>query len=266
MKDARKIIRIITVVAALGLVLSIAVSYAGWTYIIDNPVKAKTTSPDITFLFPRPLGPLDFTGPRTSESLWGAGYKVGDTVDGVEIGEDDPRIDKVSSTEQAQENLLVSYTALNLQINSYAETKLLISFEVTFCLAPDLIEGSSPQYPFADPYTITRDGKVIGEGNIYCENSSGVSGNVALSKGEKAFDYNYFFWLSREYYYYTAIIDPTKIDGFDPEDYVVDPPKPGEKSNYASFVLDIKHEQQNTVACFATVKIIADEYPPAEGT
>lgn len=269
MNKLRKIMHGITVLTALGLVLTITVSQAAWTYIVKNPVKGVEKSSGITFLFPRPLGPLDFTGPRKSESLWGAGYKEGDKVNGVEIGADSDHIDKVESTAQSQENLLVAYTALNLQINSYAETKLLISFEVTFCLAPGLIETSSifgtvfnPIRPFADEYSITRDGKQIGSGVIYCEDSGstieqykGEKNNVALVKSSKAFTYNNY----RDYYYYTATIN-AEVNGFNVEDFVVDPPEPGSAPNYASFILDIKHTQENTIASFATVKVIATEY------
>lgn len=279
MSKLRKVLHGITILTALGLVLTIIASSADWTYIIDNPVKGINESSAITFLFPRPLGPLDFDGPRKSESLWGAGYKEGDIVNGVELGADSEDIDKVDSVAQSQQNLLKSYTALNLQINSYAETKLLISFEVTFCLAPSLIETSSifgsvrdPRYPFADKYSITRDGKQIGSGVIYCEDSGstieqykGEKNNVALVKSSQAFTYDN--WISRDYYYYTATIN-AEVNGFNVEDFVVDPPEPGSEPNYVSFILDIRHNsaQENTIACFATVKVIATEYPAADSS
>lgn len=280
MSKLRKVLHGITILTALGLVLTIIASSADWTYIIDNPVKGINESSAITFLFPRPLGPLDFNGPRKSESLWGAGYKAGDVRDGVILDADSEHIDKVDSVAQSKQNLLVSYTALNLQINSYAETKLLISFEITFCLAPSLIEktsifGRDPRFPFADEYSITRNGQKIGSGVIYCEDSGstveqykdGIN-NVALVKDtkEEAFTYDYFFG-SRDYYYYTATIN-AEVNGFNVEDFVVDPPEPGSEPNYASFILDIKHNsaQENTIASFATVKVIATEYPAADSS
>lgn len=280
MKKIGMITRTILILTVIGLLLTATGSYAAWHYLIDNPVESKTTTSQIDFLFPRPLGPLDFTGPRTSESLWGAGYKeddIGKVINGNTITKDD--IDKVTSTEQSQQNLLTSYTALNLQINSYAETKLLISFEVTFCLAPGLIETTTlpftgttiqPQFPFADEYSITRNGKEIGSGVIYCEDSGSEveryknsANNVRLDKGVKAFEY-----FIRDYYYYTATIN-AEVNGFDIKDFIVDPPEPGSEPNYASFILDVKHNttQENTIASFASVKIIATEYPaPAEST
>lgn len=275
MNKLRKIMHVITILTALGLVLTMTVSQAAWTYIIKNPVKGVESSSAIAFLFPRPLGPLDFTGPRKSESLWGAGYKEGDKINGVEIGADSEHIDKVESTAQSQQNLLVSYTALNLQINSYAETKLLISFEVTFCLAPSLIEGSGwlsyfSNFPFQDPYTIKRNGETIAEGTLYYPNDrvefeAGPT-DVKLEKGDKAFTYS----SSRDYYYYTATIDAEQLIAagaeLDINDFIVDPPEPGNEPNYVSFILDIQHTQENTIASFATVKIIATEYPAADSS
>lgn len=264
MKDARKIIRIITVVAALGLVLSIAVSYAGWTYIIDNPVKAKSTSSGITFLFPRPLGALTINqgeAPKTSNNLWGAADENG------KVTEDD-----------AKEHKLVDYTALSMEIinntttNAEKGQRLLISFEVIFCLSPLLIETLN--YPFRDPYTITRNGKPIVEGTLYFPHdwssyNAGVK-DVKLEKDENNEAFTSGTFIKRSYLYYTATIRATELikagAELDINDFIVEPSESASTPISTTFVLDIKHTQDNEVACFASVKIIAEEYPPAEGT
>ena len=252
MNKIRKIINSIVILVSLALVLTITGTYATWYYVEGTIPRTKTTTASINFLFPMPIGGLTIaptdTLPKTSDNLWGAADENGE----------------VTNVTQARENLLKAYTPFEIGVNNQTDDKstpenegkdLLISFRITLCLAPSLIEGNRPSYPFQDAYTITKNGETIGSGNIYFP-AGDTTGNVVLEKGEYAFSKTIIFFKT-DYYYYTATIDPSTIEGFDIEKFVVHASDP-----IASFVLAVSHTQSNDTACFAKIEIIATEYPP----
>lgn len=252
MKKADRIIRIWITIMTCGLILTVGGSYATWYFVhgrLPNSKKSTVSGEKFVFLFPMPIGGLSISDadslPLSSNNLWGAANGDG----------------KVTDAEQGKDHLLKDYMPFEIGVqNQTGNTRLLVSFRITFCLAPSLIEGSNPSFPFEDPYTISRNGEIIGSGNLFFPTGT-TSGNVELKNtGEKAFTYNYtiLFWQgSRDYYYYTATIDPTQIDGFDPEKFVVDP-----SDSTESFEIAITHVQDNDTACFATIEVIATEYQP----
>lgn len=252
MKAMQKTLRIVATVAAMLLLLSVGTSNATWFFYEGRMPDEKTDDKTkITLTFPMPVGGLVLNndalanGSVTSDNLWGAGDEDG----------------KVSNVTEARKNLLVSYNPFEIGVENNSDQTLVISFEITFCLAPKLIEGGYiwGDYPFQDPFTISKGGVEIGSGTIYSPRSDNTtSGNVALVKGEKAFTKPNEGLLSPsfDYYYYTATITPGQTDGLNVEDFLVGP------SDNASFVIGITHSQNNDTACFATIKVIATEYTP----
>lgn len=258
MKAMQKTLRIVATVAAMLLLLSVGTSNATWFFyegrIPDEKTDDKTK---ITLTFPMPVGGLVLNndalanGSVTSDNLWGAGDEDG----------------KVSNVTKARENLLVSYNPFEIGVENNSDQTLVISFEITFCLCENLINGTyanTPSifgiqldFPFQDPFTITKNGINCGNGEIYyprTNTDNATSGTVTLIKdpsGEVAYSNS-----GRNYYYYTATIVPGETDGLNIEDFLVGP------SDNASFVIGITHSQNNDTACFATIKVIATEYTP----
>lgn len=240
----KHICRYISVLMVLFLATTVVGTYATWYFVDGRLPQSKTVQAGIQFLFPMPIGGLTvkddtpLSPSTTSPKLWGAGDEDG----------------KVTSASQGRDYLLKNYMPFEIGVENHTKDKtLVISFEITFCLAPILIEESSfafRKYPFEDPFTVTRAGEVIGSGNIYFPYGTQTSGNVQLQKGEKAFTSSW-----RDYYYYTATIDPTQIDGWDVEKFLVAP-----SDDVETFQLSITHSQDNDTACFATIRVIATDY------
>lgn len=255
MKKMRGIANIAIILTAIGLILAMGTAYASWYYIRGSVPREKKSTSGISFVFPMPIGGVSISSrdelPKTSENLWGAADENG----------------KVTDVNQARENLLVNYNPFEIGVQNNSDDplteenegfNLLISFKITFCLAPSLIDEKETtliNYPFQDAYTISKDGEVIGSGNIYYPYGDRTSGNVKIEKGELAFRSD--GWFRRDYYYYTAMIEPDKIEGFDVEKFVVAP-----STDTTSFVIAIAHEQDNDTACFASIEVIAREYTP----
>lgn len=255
MKKVRRIANFAIVLTSICLILAMGTAYASWYYIRGSVPREKKSTASISFVFPMPIGGVSISSrdelPKTSENLWGAADESG----------------KVTDAAQARKNLLVNYNPFEIGVQNNSDDPLteenegfdlLISFKITFCLAPSLIDENEVtfwSYPFQDAYTISKNGEVIGSGNIYYPFGEQTSGNVELEKGELAFKSD--GWLRREYYYYTAVIEPDKIDGFDVEKFVVAP-----SEDTTSFVIAIAHEQDNDTACFASIEVIVREYTP----
>lgn len=246
MKKLDRIVRLWATILTFGLLLTVGGAYATWYFAYGRLPRDKTSTikDGIQFLFPMPIGGIIVSDshelPHTSSNLWGAADENG----------------KVTSAAQGKDHLLKNYMPFEIGVqNQTGNKRLLVSFRITFCLAPSLIEGNNPWYPFQDPYTINRNGEMIGSGNLYFPTGS-TNGNVELiNTGEKAFRSTGF--LARDYYYYTATIDPSQIDGFDLEKFIVDP-----SDSTEAFQIAITHSQNNDTACFATIEVIATEYQP----
>lgn len=247
MKKAYKIINTVSTVVAFCLVLVVTGTYATWYYVQGRLPDNKTANMGIGFIFPIPTNGLSFnTLPSTSDNLWGAMDENGNT----------------SSTD-AKKHLLKDYTPFDVPVNNQTDLTeakcAIIRFEIIFCLSTSLISDGwiiKAQYPFEDPYTISRNGEIIGRGNIFFpatkSDGTATSGNVELTKVSDTAVYQNNILA---YKYYTASIDPREIDGFDVSKFIV---APGEE---ATFVLTVEHTQTNTAACFASIKVIAEEYP-----
>lgn len=253
MRLTKHITRALSAVVACLLLLTVGGTYATWYFVEGRLPSSKQDTTKIEFRFPIPLD--CWTVDKTDEdqlpnglpshNLWGAADENG----------------KVESATAARKNLLVDYNPFDIGIQNTTDKTLLISFEITFCLAPSFVEGTSiiADYPFQDPFTISRGNAQIGNGNIYVPRSdNNTQGNVALVKGEKAFTKPNEGWYSpsRDYYYYTGTIDPRTTEGLNVEDFLVSP------NEIESFILTVTHSQNNDTACFASIKIIATEYQP----
>lgn len=255
MRLTKHITRALSAVVACLLLLTVGGTYATWYFVTGKtPENAQIIltdeknddHKDINFRFTIPLD--CWTVDKTDEdqlqnglpshNLWGAADENG----------------KVESATAARKNLLVNYNPFEIGIQNTTDKMLLISFEITFCLAPSFVEGTSiiADYPFQDPFTIRRGDKEIGSGNLYVPRSdNSTQGNVKFVKGEQAFTANF-----RNYNYYTGTIDPRTTEGLNVEDFLVSP------DEIESFILTVTHSQRNDTACFASIKIIATEYQP----
>lgn len=253
MRSAKHLTRALSAVVACMLLLTIGGTYATWYFIEGRLPSAKQSSASIDFRFSIPLdcwmvGDGDEEALQNglpSQNLWGAADEDG----------------KVADVAAARKNLLVNYNPFDIGVQNTTDKTLLISFEITFCLAPSLVDGSSGwvDYPFQDPFTISRGNAQIGSGDLYVpRDDDSTQGTVALVKGEKAFTKPSEGWFSpsRDYYYYTGTIDPRTTDGLNAEDFLVSP------DEIDSFILTVTHSQSNDTACFASIKIIATEYRP----
>lgn len=279
MRKTKRILHMVISITAVVLIITISSSYAMFEYRKGKVDNVTTTLPKETLEMKMNIPTKGLT--ITTEGITPNNTQTSDNLYGPSQKDFSDRKDY----------LIKNYQPFEIGIQNLTDNYLYITFELDFCLAPDLIGsynddpyinntltncGTDPwdgnshdNYPFQDPYTISRNSNVIGQGNVYFpatwySQSSGTAnitnGNVKLKKQAKAFDNKVLWLFGYDYYHYTATIDPIDLQD-DPNykdnlsQFVIEPNNLN--TDVASFVLSFTHKQYNTNACYASIKVTA---------